>query len=196
MPHISILRCEHSSHPPIPKTGISKNKFRNRGVFSNPKIRPSTHHNSPRFHHKFTTKKPPSTTRFRQNPLQKHKNSPRKKSLNKNLAGSPHLDLGALATRLRTTPHSPAACGEQSEPLHSKRRAVLEPQPGAIKFPLVSNISSLIVSVNSSPPLSRSITRVNLCVAIQTPAGLNAKAPRTPRYRYYPPCAARHRGPE
>ena len=36
------------------------------------------------------------------------------------------------ATRLRTTPHSPPAGGEQSEPLHSKRRAVLEPQPGAI----------------------------------------------------------------
>ena len=43
-----------------------------------PKIRPSTNHNSPRFHHKLTIQKPRSVTRFCQNPLQKPKSAFRK----------------------------------------------------------------------------------------------------------------------
>jgi hypothetical protein len=63
-----------------------------------------------------------------------------------------------------------------SLPTHSKRRAELVPQPVAIKFPLVaSNISRLMVSVNSSASLSSSMARVSLCVCIHTPAGLKTK---------------------
>jgi len=37
------------------------------------------HHKSPRFHHKFTTKKPRFAARFFKNPLQKRKNSIKQK---------------------------------------------------------------------------------------------------------------------
>jgi hypothetical protein len=95
VPHISILRCGHSREganrstsptgnrprqEPIPKTGIPKNKSRIREVFSTPKIRPSIHHEVTTIHHKFTIKKPRSTTRFPQNPLQKHKKPPSEKN--------------------------------------------------------------------------------------------------------------------
>jgi len=37
------------------------------------------HHKSPRFHHKFTTKKPRFAARFFKNPLQKRKKLPQRK---------------------------------------------------------------------------------------------------------------------
>jgi hypothetical protein len=58
--------------------GIAENKSPIRGMFFDPQNEASTHHDPPRFHHKFTSEKPHSTTRFRQNPQQKRTN-PHKK---------------------------------------------------------------------------------------------------------------------
>jgi hypothetical protein len=82
-----MLSSAHDLHQPqkwpklpIPKTGILKNKSRIRGIFFNPKIRPSIHHETTTIHHTFTIKKPHPNTRFPQPPLQKHRNHPPKKS--------------------------------------------------------------------------------------------------------------------
>jgi hypothetical protein len=56
----------------IPKTGNPKNKSERCGVFFTGKLRSSSDHLSPAFHHDFTIKKPRSDTMFSQNPLQKH----------------------------------------------------------------------------------------------------------------------------
>lgn len=64
-------------------------------------------------------------------------------------------------------------------PNHFKRLPTLAPQPVPIKFPLVSNISSLMVSVNSFGYPFSSMDRVNLCVDVQTPAELKANASST-----------------
>jgi hypothetical protein len=56
---------------PFPKWELSKNKSKRSGVFFATQKPPSTHHNPPRFHHKFTSKTPHENTRFSQNPLQK-----------------------------------------------------------------------------------------------------------------------------
>ena len=55
------------------------------------------------------------------------------------------------------------------------------PQPVVIKFPLVSNISRLMLSVNSSAS-SSSMDRVNLCVCIHTPVGSKTNASSTAVY--------------
>jgi hypothetical protein len=65
---------------PFPKWESPKNKFRIRGVFFNPKYDHQFTTKSPQSHHKFTIKKPRSTTRFPQNPLQKHKKLPSEKN--------------------------------------------------------------------------------------------------------------------
>jgi hypothetical protein len=54
--------------PPIPKTGITQNKSRIRGVFFEPRKRPSEHHVYHAFHHDLTIKKPRSSHLFSQNP--------------------------------------------------------------------------------------------------------------------------------
>src|SRR5260370_25384863 len=56
---------------PFPKWESLKNKSGIRGKFLRPEKCQPIHHKSPRFHHKFTTKKPRFTTRFFKNPLQK-----------------------------------------------------------------------------------------------------------------------------
>jgi hypothetical protein len=62
------------------RRGIPKNKSVIRGTFFEDKKRSSTNHDSPRIHHKFTIKKPRSTTHFRQKPLQNNENPPSKKT--------------------------------------------------------------------------------------------------------------------
>ena len=74
--------------PPIPKMGIRKTKSRIRGKFSKPKRRPSTHHNSPRFHHKLTIKKPHSITVFRKIPAKNTKPLNKKNTLRETSASA------------------------------------------------------------------------------------------------------------
>jgi hypothetical protein len=62
----------------IPESESPKNKSEIRGKSFVRKKPPSTSHDSPRIHHKFTIKKPRSATHFRQNPLQNDENSPQK----------------------------------------------------------------------------------------------------------------------
>jgi hypothetical protein len=59
--------------------GNAKNKSSERGSFLASKKRPSTHHDSPQNHHKFTIKKPRSARHFLQNPQQKPQKLPPKK---------------------------------------------------------------------------------------------------------------------
>src|SRR5437870_1104199 len=100
--------------------GIPKNKSRIRGKFSKPKKRPSTHHDSPRFHHKLTIKKPHPTTRFSQNPPQKPQNH-----LNKKIPSAPsaktqrsslQIDslIEELLSRLHQAPTESANSGTRS----------------------------------------------------------------------------------
>jgi hypothetical protein len=71
-PNAPHLRA-HTFATPSPRAR-TKNKSEIRGKFSRTKTQPSSNHDSPRIHHKFTIEKPRSTTRFRQNPLQKPQN--------------------------------------------------------------------------------------------------------------------------
>jgi hypothetical protein len=68
-----------------------KNKSEIRGAFFKPELGPSTSHDPPRIHHKFTIKKPRFTTRFCQNPLQNDEIFPSQKirTSNSNPASNP-----------------------------------------------------------------------------------------------------------
>src|SRR5579862_1274861 len=63
-----------------------------------------------------------------------------------------------------------------SFPPYSMRCATLVPQPVTITLSLVSRISSATESVYLFASLLTVITRVSLCVDIQTPVGLKIKA--------------------
>lgn len=84
-----------------------------------------------------------------------------------NRKGANHLAPSLTLIALRSTNLSPT---------HSRRLATLVAQPVTIRLPLVSKISRATVSVNASPSILTSMTRVSLCVCIQTPAGLKTKA--------------------
>ena len=60
---------------PFPKRESRKINPESEENFRSFKKRPSTHHDSPRFHHKLTIKKPHPTTRFRKIPRKKPKTS-------------------------------------------------------------------------------------------------------------------------
>jgi hypothetical protein len=64
---------------PFPKRESRKNNSGIRGAFLRLKKHHPIHHKSPRFHHKFTIKKPRFAPRFFKNPQQKRKKLPQKK---------------------------------------------------------------------------------------------------------------------
>src|ERR1700723_512494 len=67
----------------FPKWESLKNKSEISGVFLRPEKNHKIHHKSPRFHHKFTIKKPSFTMHFFKNPLQKHQNTTKQKTTSK-----------------------------------------------------------------------------------------------------------------
>jgi hypothetical protein len=75
----------------FPKRESRKNKSRINGMFFAPKKRPSKHHVSPAFHHKFTIKKPRSATRLAKNPSKNTEISSQKKFTKLWMIGFPEI---------------------------------------------------------------------------------------------------------
>ena len=96
----------------------------------------------------------------------------------------PRIEIRFAQSIARYTPRAdPADFGEivarrgsQSfRPTHSKRRPRTVAQTVAVRFPFVSKKLASVVPVSSSGSIPISNAFVSLCVAVQTPAGLNRK---------------------